>query len=334
MISGRLRRYATGPVIVVSLVGLWLAGPAAAEAGDRGEAAKRIRFRLDLYTGLSLLDPRVLNQIVDYDTGVRQLAYDDYFDYLEANGAILAWSKEGEGREKKIRSGVPFGFRARYSVSDFLAVSVGFEVMRGGRDGSSFIRYVRNESAVETYTESLDISAYRLKTRAYAPSVGLHLFKRLGSLDAEVFFAGGPLFAACSYESQVNYTWMMQSPIATGVPFASESLVAQDGSGTGVSLEAGGRLSLPVFGRIDLFLEGGYAYQVVKSLSGEGSEIQGGTLTTWEGTWREKTETMTMPWGTCTWRFPTNYETEASANGDFRLDLSGFRLRIGASVGF
>lgn len=333
MISGRLRRNATGLVIAVPLVFLWLAVPAM-RAVDRGEEAKQRRIRIDLYSGLSWLDPRALNQIVDYDTGVRKLAYDDYLDYLKAGGAILAWSKEGEGRERKIKFGVPFGIRVRYSVSDFLAVSVGLEAMRGGRDGSSLIRYVRYISASDINTESLDISAYRLKTRAYAPSVGIHLFKRFGSLDAEVFFAGGPLFAACSYESRVNYTWMMQSPVATGVPFSSESLLAQDGSGTGVSLEAGGRLSLPVFRRVDLFLEGGCAYQVVKSLSGEGSEIQGGTLATWKGTWREKTETLTTPWGLRTWRFPTNYETEASGTGDFRLDLSGFRLRIGVSVGF
>ena len=335
MISYKLRWLSPRLMIVVPFLCLCLALPDALRAADNGEAGKRSRFRLDIYGGFSLISPGDINQIVDYDKNVREFTYDLYFNYLQANNMIRSWNKDGDGAGKKLRHAFPFGFRVRYSVSDFLAISVGFQFMRRGPNGSLNIRYRRNGTGTEDYLESLDISPYRLEVQEFWPSVGIHFMRRFGdSLDAEIFIIGGPLFAECSYESHVSYAWTIQGQNYTWEPFTSENLLAEDGSGTGLSLELGGRLSFPVRRGIDVFLESGYAYQMVRSLSGKGSEIQGETLTTWEGTWRTKTEMMTTPWGTRTWRFPTNYETEGLDSGDLRLDLSGFRIRLGASFGF
>jgi len=335
MTTGKRRLLSPILMIVVPFVCLWLALPEALLAVDNEKAGGRGRFRLDLYGGLSLLNPGDMNQIVDYDTSVREFTYDAYFDYLRANGMILSWNEDGNGAGRKIRHAFPFGIRVRYALLDFFALSVGFEFLRRGPNDSLHVQYTRHETAAETYLETLDTSPYRLETRAYWPSVGIHFFKRFGkALDAEAFAAGGPLFAACSYESHRTYTWTIQGQGYAWETFKSEDLLAEDGSGIGISLEVGGRLSLPVRRGIDVFLESGYAYQMVKSLSGEGSEIKGETEKTWEGKWRVKSETMTTPWGTRTLRFPTNYETGGPGTGDFRLDLSGFRIRIGASLGF
>jgi len=335
MISYKLRWLSPRLMIVVPFLCLCLALPDALRAANNGEAGKRSRFRLDIYSGFSLINPGDINQIVDYDKNVREFTYDVYFNYLQANNMIRSWNKDGDGAGKKIRHAFPFGIRVRYYVSDFLAISVGCQFMKGGRARSLNVQYTRNPIDADAYLETLDISPYRLVVEGYGPSVGIHLFKRFGeTLSAEAFFVGGPLFAECSYESRVNYTWAIQGQNYVWEPFTSEVILAEDGSGTGLSFELGGRLSIPVFRRIDLYLEGGYAYQMVKSVSGKGSETQGETLKTWEGKWRTKTETMTTPWGTRTWRFPTNYETEDAGTGDFRLNLSGFRIRLGASFGF
>jgi len=309
--------------------------PTALRAGQRAEAGGRGRVRLELYGGFSLLNPTDMNQFVDYDRSVQEFVYDAYFDYLRDNNMIQSWEKNVEGERKKIKNALPFGVRFRYSLLDFLDISVGFQTMRRGPSASLNFLYTRNETATTRYLESLNIAPYKMEVKAYYPSLGVHVHKRFGRiLEAEGFFVGGIFFADCSYESQWNYAWTIQGPGYSWEPYKSEGLLSEEGSGTGFSLELGGRFGIPVHRKIDIFLEAGYAYQVIKSLSGSGIEIHGEDMETWEGRWGMKSETMTTPWGTRRFLTPTNYETEGTASEDFGLNLSGFRLRIGISVAF
>lgn len=320
---------------VAALVCIWFVMPTALTAGQKAVARERGRFRVDLYSGFSFLNPSDLNLFVDYDRSVQEFSYDAYFDYLRNNNMIRSWNKNAEGERRKIRFALPFGIRIRYSVLDFLAVSVGFQYFRGGPSESLNFGYTRSETSSEQYLESLDITPYRLEVKAYCPIVGVHFFKRFGSvLTVEAFAAGGPLLAECSYESHWHYTWTIQGQGYAWETYKSEGLLQEDGSGTGLFLEVGGRFSIPVHRRLDVFLESGYAYQAVKSLSGSGRETQGEKTETWEGKWGIKSETMTTPWGTRDLLFPTNYRTDGTGVGDFRLNLSGFRIRIGVSWGF
>lgn len=331
------KRRLSSPVLtaVALLSWIWFVMPAALQAGQKLGARERGRFRVDLYGGYSFLDPSDLNQIVDYDKSVQEFTYDAYFDYLRDTKMIRSWNKNTAGEWKKIKNAIPFGLRIRYAVLDFFDVSVGFQHMRRGASGSLNFRYTRNELSDVQYIESLDIAPHAVEVKAFMPFVGIHFRKRLGRLlTAEGFAAGGPLFAECSYESQWHYTWTIQGQGYSWETYKSEGVLEEDGSGTGIALEIGGRISIPVLRRIDVFLESGYAYQVVKSLSGSGVEIQGENTQTWEGKWGMKSETMTTPWGMRDLLFPTNNKTDGTEVGDFRLDFSGFRIRIGVSLGF
>ncbi len=335
MASHRLCRTSFILAAAVFWAGSGFLGPTAARGGQSAAAGERGRIRLELYGGFSLLNPKDMNQFVDYDTGVQEFTYDVYFDYLTNKNLILSWNKNAEGERKKIRNALPFGLRVRYSLTDFLDVSVGFQVLRKRHSESLNFLYTRNETASTQYLESLDIANYELDIRAYHPSLGVHVHKPIGRiLKAEAFFIGGPLFGECSYENQWNYLWTIQGPGYSWETFTSNGVLSEEGSGTGISLELGARIGTPVDRKLDVFLETGYAYQVVRSLSGSGLEIRGEELETWEGRWGMRTETLTTPWGIRRLQYPTNYGTEGTGIEAFRLNLSGFRVRIGISLAF
>jgi hypothetical protein len=293
------------------------------------------RFRIELFSGFALLNPSDLNLFVDYDNRFQEFTYDTYLDYLRNNGLIQSWSKNIEGERKRIKNALPFGIRFRYNVLDFLAVSIGFEYFQRNHSENLIFNYTRDELNNEYYAETLSFSPYEISVRAYQPSIGIHIFKRIGRLlTAEGFASGGPIFTKFRYESAWNYTWVILGPDYAWRTYESNGLLEEDGTGTGISLEVGGRLSLPVFPKLDAFLEGGYTYRVVKSLSGSGQEAQVENRETWNGEWGIMTETFTAPWGSLDLRFPTNRQTPGGKVEDFSLDLSGFRMRIGFSWRF
>ncbi|MCP5105188.1 MAG: hypothetical protein GY950_17495, partial [bacterium] len=84
-----------------------------------------------------------------------------------------------------------------------------------------------------------------------------------------------------------------------------------------------------------LFIEGGYAYQVVKKLSGKGSENSPDGSFYWEGDWNIINVSGSEEWGTINALYPSNYWEEGmSKSRDFKLDLSGFQLKGGIAYRF
>jgi hypothetical protein len=323
--------------LVAVLASFWIILPTPLKASTEttAETLGRRRFRIELFSGFALLNSSDLNLFVDCDNRVQEFNYDIYFDYLRHNSLIQSWSKSTEGERKKIKNALPFGIRVRYTILDFLAVSIGFEYLERHHSNNLDFRYTRDEFSNEYYIETLSFSPYGLSVRAYQPSVGIHIFKRLSRfLTAEGFASGGPLFTKFTYESAWNYLWIIEGPGYSWETYESNGLLEGDGTGTGISLEAGGRLSVPVLRKLEVFLEGGYTYQVVKSLSGSGREVQAENTETWNGEWGVMTETLAAPWGTLNLRFPTNHQMHGAEIEDFSLDLSGFRIRVGLSLEF
>ncbi len=323
--------------VTAVLVSFWLVLPTALEARPEttDETQAQERFRIELFGGLVLLNPSDLNLFVEYDNRFQEFTYDTYLDYLRDNDLIQSWNKDTEGERKRIKNALPFGIRFRYNVLDFLAVSIGFEYFQRSHSKNLDFNYTRDELNDEYFSETLTFSPYGISVKAYQPSVGIHIFKRLGRfLTAEGFASGGPIFTKFSYESTWNYTWVIIGPDYAWTTYESNGLLEGDGTGTGISLEVGGRLSLPLFSKLEAFLEGGYAYRVAKNLSGSGQEVQVENTEKWNGEWGIMTETFAAPWGMLDLQFPTNRQTSGNEVEDFSLDLSGFRMRIGFSWRF
>jgi hypothetical protein len=320
-------------VAILSSLG-WL-GSLAYGAGSPGPVRDFQRFRLELTAGFAVLDPADLNLLVNSDNGFQQFSYEAYYDYLLDNGLLRSWSKESAGERHKVKTAILPGLRLKYFLFDFLAVSAGFQYLKGGGSDDLMFTYSRNELSEERYIETLTAAPYRLTTEATLASIGLHLSKNIGrSLTAEGFLAAGMMWAACRYQSSWTYSWVIQGPNYVWNPYESSGRLEMDGSGRGFFWETGARLVIPVKGRFKAFLEGGYARQAVNSISGSGHEIQGQSSESWEGEWQIQKETVTAPWGTLDLRTPSNRQREGVETEDFRLDLSGFRLRLGLSFSF
>ncbi len=337
MYRNKLDYHSLISIVSAVVLSFWIVFPTALQAGTETTDKTFIqeRFRIELFGGLALLNPSDLNLLVDYDNRFQDFTYDAYLDYLRNNNLIQFWSKDTEGERKRIKNALPFGIRFRYNVLDFLALSVGFEYFQRNHSENLNFNYTRDELNDEYYAETLSFSPYEISVRAYQPSVGIHIFKRLGRLlTAEGFASGGPIFTKFKYESAWNYTWIIFGPDYAWRTYESNGLLEGDGTGTGISLEVGGRVSLAVFSKLEAFLEGGYAYRMVKNLSGAGQEVQAENTETWSGEWGIMTENFTAPWGILDLQFPTNRQMPGSQVEDFSLDLSGFRMRIGFSWRF
>jgi hypothetical protein len=145
------------------------------------------------------------------------------------------------------------------------------------------------------------------------------------------------MFAKCRYLSDWSYEWVTEGPGYRYVTYSSTGVLQEEGSGTGIAIDLGGRLSYPIIRSFEVFLEAGYAYQVVKSISGSGREERDGRSLSWDGRWGIKSETVAAAWGGLETEFPTGYwpdNSEAERIKDFELDLSGFQLRLGLSFRF
>jgi hypothetical protein len=312
--------------------------PAALRAGRPASDETRSRFRLDLYGGYAFLGPADLNRFVENERTVQEFAYEAYLDHLRASALIQSWAKAASGEWRTIKGGFPFGLRVRYAALDFLDISIGFQYLNREAAADMSSVYTRNELSGPQYLESLDRRPLSVKVRAYWPSVGIHVRRRIGlRLSAEGFVAGGPLFAECLATSQSTYLWTIQGPGYAWETYTTERLLEERGSGTGIGLEIGARIGWPLFRGGDVFLEGGYATQAIRSISGSGSETRDGDTESWEGKWSMRSETMETPWGTRRLAFPSSSPAgvaRGNVAGDFKLDLSGARLKFGLSMGF
>jgi hypothetical protein len=296
------------------------------------------RFQVELYGGIVFLNPSDLNLFVNNDNQEQEFFYDSYFDFLVAKDQIESWTQNQAEERKEIRRSYPIGGRIKYYLSETIALSLGFRYMSSTHTLDLDFQYFRNELSDERYEESIRYSPYSLSAKAYIPSLGIHILKRLNdSLLLEGFICGGPMFADCRYLSDWSYEWVTEGPGYRYLTYSSLGILEEEGSGTGIAIDLGGRLNYPVFRSFEIFLEASYAYQVVKSISGSGREDRDGRITTWDGRWGIKSETGATGWGELESEFPTSYwpdNSEAERLRDFELDLSGFQLRLGLAFRF
>lgn len=319
---------------------LWILAifPAVLPADNTSGAPHFKRFQVELFGGYTNLNPKDLNLFVDYDTKVQEFSYDFYLDYLQASGQIRSWTKSQEDERKKIRSAFPLGIRLKYYFTDRIAVSAGFQYFSSRREAGIEIRYTRSEFTDEQYEESTRYSPYSLSTRAYAFMMGIHLSKKINkAMTLEGFVSGGPLFAECRYLSRWSYDWWIRGSGYNWLAFSGSGVREEEGNGTGIALELGARLEYPLISRLEIFLEGGYSYQLVNTLSGSGNEVRGDDSKTWDGRLRIKEDLIAAPWGTLQVESPTSFHEDLSdveRARDFNLNLSGFILRLGLSFRF
>jgi hypothetical protein len=226
----------------------------------------------------------------------------------------------------------------RYSISDWLDISLGFSHFTSARESryKNTFEIFEQEGSPALYTD--EFLSYTLSAKGYIPSVGIHLGKRVTPfLRLEGFVTGGPIFAECSYYLDWNSGWPV---IDSSGDFGDlhEGFLEEKGSGISLALHTGAKLDFDFSRVYGLFIEGGYAFQRVSDLSGPGRRNMTSHRETWEGGWAIKQDVRERPWGTAHFLWPSNGWNLSQGTWwrarDFELDLSGFQVRLGIYLRF
>ncbi|MGD2090687.1 MAG: caspase family protein [Candidatus Aminicenantes bacterium] len=291
------------------------------------------RFQVEFFGGFSTLNPEDLNLRATREEQADIFYEANYLNYLRHTGTISSYTKEMDGNFKLIKNAAPFGFRLKYFLNRSMAISLGFEYMSRNQPSNIKRRYTLAIGNGDTYLSHWNLYPYNLSTKGYIPTLGIHLGKRIsGSLGVEGFISAGPVFAQCGYLFEYETMEMLDSGINGDNPELLLQNLEENGKGTGFSLRGGARLNIDMGRNFGLFLEGEYAHQVVNKISGSGENILDFETETWQAEWGVKGQLVIKDWGQIYYIWPSNYwfnEQKDLRIGDFKLDLSGFRMKIG-----
>ncbi len=323
-------------VVLTIFLAMLLIVPGDMNGTEREPVKKKIQ--LEIFAGYNPLNPAAFNQAAEAENQYREFLFDRNFQYQEAIGETNSQGKEIDGEYNKIRAAVPFGFRLKYHLNPSVALSVGLEYFKSQRDSEPDFSYWREEGSVETYYINRDYAHYRLSVRGCTPTLGIHLEKHLTRrFGIEGFVTGGIVFGQCRISSQSITQWVYRNR-QEGFEFMLNEYdvqLEQEGKGVGAAFEGGMRLNYRVGGPLGIFLEGGYAYRSIGKIKGPGMEIRSGIMETWDAEWGMRTDNMETPWGEAAIEYPGNYwNDEQQKSSDFKLALSGFRLKMGLFIRF
>lgn len=324
----RLLKILFGLVLAVSLM-----HPAWPLSQDIEAGGKIPKFQIEVWGGYAALNPSDLNLAASYENDLQELLFDKQYNWLSNRGEILSWTRSGDEARRELNRAVPFGIRLKYTIYPWLAFSLGFKYLSASESQVLFYEYTSAPFSDFINKERIQVSPYSLSAQAYAPMLGIHVFKALSrTAELEAYLSGGPLFGESRYEQDRVYEWWFNEWGEDILVFREQTNREEEGSGIGLALETGGRLNLRFYRGWGLFFEAGYALQKIGHLSGSGKETRDGQTKSWEGDWRILKDDLLTSWETLSLEYPTSYAIGGPGGNftrDFELDLSGFQLRFG-----
>jgi len=294
---------------------------------------KKTKWQLEISGGISSLNPDDLNLRARIDKDEEDFYYARYFANERDQGRVSSLTVNSQGDLKTLKRTFPLDARLKYSLNDWLAVSLGLSYFSSSE--KSYFKNVYDviESGGPAYKYTTIWSPYTLAVEGLIPQIGIHANKKISrSLQAEALITAGPAIAHCSYRFNYN-----AAPLSSKNKILDYSeLVAQEleeeGTGVGLALYGGGRISMELTRKLGFFLEGGYAYQVVRNVSGPGSNLVNGQYEDWEGEWGIKERHVQEEWGSIDLKWPSNAwkgNQIFMKTRDFKLDLSGVKAKVG-----
>jgi hypothetical protein len=284
------------------------------------------RFQIEIYGGVSYLNPGDLNLISKAEEQYNRLVFVDRY---------LGWQGYFINDFPRITDAVPAGFRVKYHISEKFAVSIEAEGFRRTRETSISGSFTYAPSW--SLTEAKEYSPYHLSLQGLSVAAGLHYrFNVARNTELEVGAAAGWTRAEFNFSS----AWAYSIELTTEGFFHSSidgGTLEGNGKGNGLSAKGMFRLNRALGRRFGLFVETSATYCRLKSFSGSGRETRLGIPgeTAWEGAWGIKREDIEVSWGSASISVPTNYWggwTAAQRERDFVLNLSGIRLLLGLYV--
>jgi hypothetical protein len=301
--------------------------------GFSNKQAKK-KYQLELFGGYSLVNPGDLNAVIDFREQYMNFWYVDSYEYYSRVGYFHSLSQDRELDYRRIKNAFPFGIRLKYYFNKAMAFSVGVQYISNRKDSNAFyhVAFSENDGTRQDYTWKY--APISISARGIIPSLGIHLEKRLSdTLGFEVFASGGPLFSNVSY----NYDYVIEHSSNGNLISTRRILLEEKGKGTGYSFDGGIRMNVALGNRLGLFVEGGYAFRWMSKPEGPGQTVDNGETDSWRGEWGMKEYYAAEYWGVHELEYPSNHwdpEEFTYRLRNFKLDLSGFQVRIGLSYRF
>jgi|GEM_PF-3751086 len=301
----------------------------------------KIRFELSGSWMSSVFGDMFL--IAEADDDMHAFYYDNRFTWMYARDQIRYWSVEGvDDGFPSLKRALPFEIKARFQSPWFMVTfGVGFRMFSSQVDRVLPIEYIRSVNANEGYAESVNFDQYRIRVTGFClPITAYYNMTEGRGVDAGLYLGIGPFFANALYEK----TWtegfesIINGEREPNAPTLSRAF-RMEGKGWGVMVEAGTRLDFNISRPFALFIEAGYTYHIVFTLSGEGREANGSTVETWDGKWMIRKKTLTADWNTegSEIELIDNRPTagaDVTSSEEFNLNISGGVVKLGFSIRF
>jgi hypothetical protein len=325
------------------------AAPGPAQSRDKTAAADaRGGVTLEFWGGVAHLGPSDLNLRADFDNAYVDYYFRQKFNFLRAwrQGSYSYLQTAGSTTRFASMTGAnPLGIRARIGLDRVWALSLGVTYLSRTVTTYYTAAYLITDLDPDNVEfngscrQVIDFPQWRLAVRGWTPMIAVHARPRLlGRFQLEGYAGAGLLLARCA--STREYSLKTTEP--DGFWELNDYLEEMQGRGTGVSLEIGAQAGLPLSGRLGVFIEGGYAYRVASKITGSYAyrrrheDANAAPFETRvsvdDGIWRVASGTYNNYWGRWNASWPEIRPPDQTAGSNpFRLDLSGFQVRIGLS---
>lgn len=293
-----------------------------------GQTPELGRFQLELYGGISYMNPQDLNLLFRAEEQYNNIYFIQQLRWMQ--GYMV-------NDFPRLNSVIPAGFRIKYRLSSVLALSLGIEGFTGQREKSLEGSFSYSSYYSETVTKKYD--PFKMEISGLAVLGGIHYRIPVGEFtDLELGAAVGWAKARFEHSSSWSHEIDFESSYYEYSSLDSGSLEG-DGSGNGLMAQAMFRLNRMISRRLGIFLEAVGIFCRMSSIAGSGKETRSGMEgdKTWEGEWGIKREEIEMAWGSATVSVPTNYWDGWQASQrerDFTLNISGVRLVLGICFRF
>jgi hypothetical protein len=331
-------KHRAGAKVLPILLGFVFMAGATVLCADPG--GFRRAFRLELYGGWNILNPADLNLIVEADKTIQDLLFDQFYHY---NYRYYQLEFQKNGDLLPLRNAIPSGLRATWQFHPRWALTVGLEYLSKTKVSTATFNYSAFYSGAPYIVDKKEFADYRVGASAWTALIGLRyeapVFR---TMTFGGFLAGGMSWMKCRHSKDWRWQCMSSSldaPVMTDpvLTFDQQGSFEEQGLGSGVAAEAGLRIGWRFLPRWTAFCEAGFAYRRSGEVSGSGKEVIGAEEESWNGPWKIVKETMYLWWVTgqkADIEYPSNRPETSfyyDSTRDFRLDLSGFEVRLGIS---
>ena len=297
------------------------------------------KWRLEFHGGLLLSNSTDLNLWPKY-AETQNSFWSDWHEYYHTNnGEYFTYSEQIEGEFKKIKLTLPLGIRLKYFFNSSIGISLGYKYFSNTKNSTVTAQYDVKDyvGIMGEYSKVFITDPFRISVIGSAPMIGIHycMSKKTG-FNFEGYVSGGVLFASCGFSRR----FYERTSDIYGYTSETETIDDYQGDGTGFTFDAGLQVYVRLMKPINLFIDCGYSLQRVNNISGPGfykytnKDINSDGYSIshdWEDRWVIRDGTIRSSWKNYRYKYymPDTYDSDSPG---FKLDLSGFFVKIGISI--